>query len=325
MHFDPREQWASTEEGRNKLVGALMSTSVGSADNMGVSDPRDLPRRHLPPGNFSDMYRVYVAECYAANKPVAAATTFFRVLRTSGWKDKIRFRGTSTHAQCMTCHRLKSRIRHSKDLQSHAVNADRYMRHLGGVFADREVYNQTKCRAQHQRDLVNITVDSMDKSKFRLPRFASGRIPKLFENKQRPDLELTCAILHGRAIYVWVTDSTEQSCGSDWSLEVLSLSLDKAFTLAQRKHEPWPSHLRIWTDNTPKEIHGTWGYKVSKHSTVDVKQIHFTLYVSLHLLFGCSLQGVSQLYHGMLDVQYGDHSGIRVRGPRVDDRWPYAQ
>lgn len=47
MHFDPREQWASTEEGRNKLVGALMSTSVGSADNMGVSDPRDLPRRHL--------------------------------------------------------------------------------------------------------------------------------------------------------------------------------------------------------------------------------------------------------------------------------------
>lgn len=277
MHFDPREQWASTEEGRNKLVGALMSNSIGSAENMGVADPRDLPRRHLPPGNYSDMYRVYVSECYAANKPVAAATTFFRVLRTSGWKDKIRFRGMSTHAQCMTCHKLKSRIRHSKDLQSHALHADRYMRHLSGVFADREVYNQTKCRATHQRDLVTVTVDSMDKSKFRLPRFASGRIPKFLENKQRPDLELTCAILHGRAIYVWVTDSTEQSCGSDWSLEVLSLSLDKAFSLAQRKHEPWPSHLRVWTDNTPKEIQ-------SFKTQSNVVSLQVTVFDTLYIL-----------------------------------------
>ena len=45
----------------------------------------------------------------------------------------------------------------------------------------------------------------------------------------------------------------EQSTGSDWSLEVLALSLDKTFAKCQRNQEAWPNHLRLYTDNTPKD------------------------------------------------------------------------
>jgi hypothetical protein len=151
----------------------------------------------------------------------------------------------------MVCHRLKSGIKHAKTIQAHATFADQYMRHLSGVYSDRQTYAQYKWRAIHRKDIICCIVDSMDRSKFRLPRFPQGRCPKSLENRRRPELEVTAAILHGRAVYVYLTDG-DASHGSDWSLEVLSVSLNKAFLMTQQANQPWPSHLRIWTDNTPK-------------------------------------------------------------------------
>lgn len=202
---------------------------------------------------YSDLYRLYQAEANAQGQPAASASTFFRVLRTSSWRGKIKFRHSSNHAQCQICHKLKSGIRHAKTIQRHAQCADQYMRHLSGIYADRQVYSQYKWRAINQRDIICIIVDSMDRSKFRLPRFPQGRVPKSLETRKRPELELTCAICHGRGIWVFLTDE-DATTGSDWSLEVLSVALDKAFSKAQQDNEPWPSHLRLWTDNTPKEI-----------------------------------------------------------------------
>lgn len=265
MHFNPKETLGTTAEGRAKLVKALMANSVGNSSSCGQSTagPEDLPRRYLPPGNYSDLFRLYLAECNALGQPASSASTFFRVLRSSGWRRKIKFRGESTHAQCQICHKLKSGIRHSKSLSEHARFADLYMRHLSGIFADRQAYMEMKNRAVKQRDILTCIVDSMDKSKFRLPRFAHGRVPKALETRKRPEVELTAAILHGRGIYVWVTDA-DATAGSDWSLEVLSRSLNKAFVLAQRNSEAWLNHLRLWTDNTPKDCTRVgskfWGY-----------------------------------------------------------------
>lgn len=251
MHFNPREQWASTEEGRQKLLDSLMTNSFEMDLGVGNHDPETLPRRYLPPGTYSDLYRLYQAECFAQEQPTASASTFFRVLQSSGCRKKIKFRGESTHAQCSTCHKLKSGIRNARDLNEHAKSCDKYMRHLSGVFADRQVYAQLKNRAKVQGDLLTCIIDSMDKSKFRLPRFAAGRTPKNLETKKRPELEFTACLMHGHGVYVYVTDA-EQSTGANWSLEVLSLSLDKTFTKCQQNHQPWPNHLRIFTDNTPK-------------------------------------------------------------------------
>lgn len=202
--------------------------------------------------HYSDLYQLYVAECFARSSAAASPSTFFRTLQSSGWRKKLKFRGQSTHAECWVCHKLKSGIRNAKTLQGHAKCADAYMRHLSGIFADRQVYAQYKWRASHQGDILCCIVDSMDKSKFRLPRFANSRCPKALETKKRPECEVTAAIVHGIGIFVFLADS-EQSTGSDWSLEILSRSLEKAFQVSQQKGQPWPSHLRFWSDNTPKD------------------------------------------------------------------------
>lgn len=234
------------------MVDALMSNSFNASVGIGNHDPSTLPRRYMPPGNYSDLFRLYQAECFAKGQPCASASTFFRVLKSSGWRSKIKFRAWSTHAQCRICNKLKSAIKHSNDLSQHAKASDQYMRHLGGIFADRECYEQTKVRAKVQRDVLCCTIDSMDHSKFRLPRFPYGRTPKPLENKRRPELEFTCCLMHGHAVLVFLADA-EQSSGSDWSLEVLSRALDKTFAKFQRCNQPWPNHLKVYTDNTPKE------------------------------------------------------------------------
>lgn len=84
MHFNPKEQWASTEEGRKRLLDCLMTNSFEMDMGIGDHDPSTLPRRFLPPGTYSDLYRLYQAECFAQQQSIASASTFFRTLRTSG-------------------------------------------------------------------------------------------------------------------------------------------------------------------------------------------------------------------------------------------------
>ena len=52
MKFDPREDLGSTEEGRARLLKALMSNSLSGDGGavVGHVDPEHLPRRFLPPG-----------------------------------------------------------------------------------------------------------------------------------------------------------------------------------------------------------------------------------------------------------------------------------
>lgn len=139
------------------------------------------------------------------------------------------------------------------NLHDHALACDAYMHHLSGVYADRSVYDQSKVRAVQERDVLLCTIDSMDKSKFALPRFSMGIVPKGIENKQRPQCELTAVILHGRCLAVYVGDCDSTS-GSDWSMEMLARTLEKGFSKAQAAGEAWPRCLRIFSDNTPKDI-----------------------------------------------------------------------
>lgn len=92
MKFDPRNP-LSTERGRAKLVDVLLETSMGGSTRMTQTGPENLPRRYLPPGRYTDLFRLYTAECIAHRRPMASSTTFFRVLRESGWRQVLRFRG----------------------------------------------------------------------------------------------------------------------------------------------------------------------------------------------------------------------------------------
>lgn len=102
-------------------------------------------------------------------------------------------------------------------------------------------------------DILTVITDSMDRGKFVVPRYLDSRTPKDVANLNRPSCEVTASIIHGRLIYVAVADEGEAT-GSSWVLEVLSRSLDSAYCQAQRKGWCWPSVLKVFADNTPKDI-----------------------------------------------------------------------
>ena len=251
MKFNPRDP-LSTEDGRKKLVDVLLETSMGGSARMTQCGPEHLPRRYLPPGRYSDMFRLYTAHCIAHGRPMASSTTFFRVLRDSGWRNVLRFRGASTHAECTVCHTLKARMRNSRDLQRHAKACDEYMRHLAGTFADRQVYWQFRERSATTGDCLTLITDGMDKSKFMLPRYSFGTTPKALETRVRPACELSAVLAHGWGVYVYLTDA-EQSTGTDWTCEIVSRTLDSCWKIAQSTKRSWPSILKVFADNTPKE------------------------------------------------------------------------
>ena len=133
MNFNPKEQWGSTEEGRKKLINALLSTRSTQLWMWVTMTLRPCPLDALCLQETTQISLGYTKlNCFARCQPAASASTFFRVLRSSGWRRKIKFRGYSTHAQCKICNKLKSAIKHSKDISEHAKASDLYMRHLGG-------------------------------------------------------------------------------------------------------------------------------------------------------------------------------------------------
>lgn len=252
---DPDQAFA-TEPQRQKLLDLLVQSALESdlARSALKLGPRDLVRRYLPPGTWTDIYHLYLSFQGAKNMRCSSATTFFRVVRKSGWKKVLRFRPVSTHTACPTCQRLKAQLRHANDVATHARYADKLMRHLQGQFMDRQVYWDLRSRAKRDADIIVCIQDSMDKGKFALPKFVDGRVPKHLATLNRPVLEVTANIVHGRLIYIGIADEG-QNAGSSWSLEVLSRALDKAYLQAQRNNLTWPPALKIWSDNTPKD---TW-------------------------------------------------------------------
>ena len=248
----PRMEVHAGTYDREKLLDALMDSATDNNSNAMRTGPEGLVRRYLPPGKYSDLYRLYLASTLTKKQPAASSATFYRTLVNSKWRKVLRFRSLTQHAKCSTCHKLKAKLRHSASLQSHAEAADAYQRHLAGQFADRQVYWQLRARATADQDILVAIVDSMDKSKFMLPRYFQGATPKDLETKKRPSAEITCCMCHGRGIFVYVADE-EQSSGADWTIEVLAQSLEFCWQFAQRERRPWPSTMRLFADNTPKD------------------------------------------------------------------------
>ena len=245
-----------TQDAREKLLQALVDSALESdlARGMTRSGPDNLPRRWLPHGAYYDIFTLYCAHQAAAGEAAASASTFYRVLSESGWKKKMRFMPPSSHSKCSICHKLKARIQHAKGIQEQTEASDQLLRHLAGQFQDRSRYHQCRWLAKTTNDLVCLISDSMDKSKYSLPRYNRGQPPKDIQNVARPSLEVTTQIAHGIGVFTYLTDE-DQNAGTNWQLETINRSLQHAHDYFQRSSKPTPPALKIFADNTPKE---TW-------------------------------------------------------------------
>ena len=252
--MDGKSLTLDTANSQKALLEALLESALESDLARGVvrSGPEGLARRHLPPGKPTDLYHLYTSHQIAHKAPVASNSTFFRVFNESGWADVLRFRPKSQHTMCPTCHQLKVQIRKARGVQQHAEASDKPYRHLAGQFMDRKVYAELKARSRYERDMLTCICDGMDKSKFSLPRYSEGRTPKNLEAVARPSCEVYAVLIHGHCICTFVTDC-DQSAGSAWVMEALSRSLNVAFKQAQSQRKPWPSAIKVFADNTPKD------------------------------------------------------------------------
>ena len=249
-------QKLDTAEARAQLLQSLVDSALESDLGRGTlwSGPHKLPRRWLPHGTYYELYTLYCAYMTCAGEKVASTSTFYRVLASSGWEKKIRFSPPSSHSKCSICMRLRSKIQHSSGIQEHTDSCDKLLRHLAGQFSDRQCYWACRSRAKAEGDIICLITDSMDRSKFSLPRYHRGRAPKDVETTRRPSCEVTSTLVHGVGVYTWISDEN-QSSGSNWVLETLSRALEHTHAFYQRVGKPIPSVIKVFADNTPKACH----------------------------------------------------------------------
>ena len=242
-----------TEAARQNLLNALMDSALESDLAGGIirSGPEHLPRRWLPHGAYYDLYTLYCAHQVAAKEKVASTSTFYRVLTKSGWKAKLKFSPPSSHSKCSICHKLKAQIHHAKGIAEQTDASDKLLRHLAGQFADRSCYHECRARAKTVGDILCCITDSMDKSKYSLPRYHRGMPPKDVATMIRPSLEVTTTLMHGVGVFTYLSDE-DQTSGSNWVLETLNRTLQHTHDEYQRRCKPLPPVLQVFADNTPK-------------------------------------------------------------------------
>ena len=142
----------------------------------------------------------------------------------------------------------------SKDFLQHAKIADRLLGHYCQQWKTRECYWLARTRSQQVGDLLCMMVDSYDKAKCMLPKYPRGRTPKqvIYEQIKRASsgrsnlfyficctalfsrsmlsvwgshilgtsLTLTCSLIHGYGVYIYLGDEGIPS-GANWTIEVV--------------------------------------------------------------------------------------------------------
>ena len=110
------------EELRQELLDRLIdSRLLGPTMQLSMNhDPRRLPMKELPHGNWTNMFLMYQAYSRAAGETPASRSTFFSVI--TAWKACIKFHRRTHHQMCLTCSTLRSQIQGTSD-SSHIISS----------------------------------------------------------------------------------------------------------------------------------------------------------------------------------------------------------
>ena len=229
------------EECRAKLLNDLLQDALeGPTSRMSKLSPKQLAARELPPGNWQQLYLLYVASCQANNTEAASRSTFYEA--TSDWRKTLQFRHRSQHSVCGTCDRLKATMRSAKDFQSHAKAADALLGHLTLTWRCRQTYWGARQASRAKQDVLTIIYDGFDKSKPMLPRWAHGRLPKtpIFERVPRTHLAVSATLAHGWGCVMFLAEEGV-STGGSYSWEALFVTMSLCWEAARKKGCAFPS------------------------------------------------------------------------------------
>jgi hypothetical protein len=133
------------------------------------------------------------------------------------------------------------------------INFARLLRqHIRDQYQDRLIYWGLRFASRQYQDVLVIIVDSMDKTKFAIPRYDFPEHPKELETLIRPKLICTAAIAHGWCTYIALSDE-DMTHGGDHFSEVVLTVLQKVSEVSEATGIPMPRHLVTQADNTPAQ------------------------------------------------------------------------
>lgn len=170
----------------------------------------------------------------------------------------LKFRKKSQHSQCGQCFQLGQDIRLARSMQRRLEAARTLRRHLQDQFADRRIYWSLRHASRRRDDVLTIIIDSMDKTKFAVPRWQWARKPKNLESLNRPRLVCTGAMAHGWGTHIFLSDE-DLGHGSNAFCEVLIQTLEKVARTARtagqcgQYGQAFPRHLVVLCDNTTSQ------------------------------------------------------------------------
>ena len=204
------------DDARAKLLHQLMDNALAGTTNQICSsiDPSKLAIRELPPGTWAQLYLLYQSFCLANDLECAGQTTFYSA--TMPWRKALKFRAASKHSLCTTCDRLKSSMRHSKDVLQHAAAADELLGHLKLTWLDRRAYWQAREMSRSHQDTLCLIFDGFDKSKPVVPRWAHGQLPKnpTFERLNRTNIAISAILCHGYGAIIYMSEEGNVAGGT---------------------------------------------------------------------------------------------------------------
>ena len=259
--FDPWAESVAFEEN-----AALMDISDGYDLNHlvrlahvhGETGLAQLPVRKIQHGKPTDLFWQFKtwweaaaehSDCHWPTPP--SESTFFREWKK--WKNIIRFRKSSSHAQCVTCFELQQTIRSKTTRPGDKAQANILLReHLMEQYLDRTIYWALRLKSRQHSPVLTIIIDSMDRVKFMWPKWDFGRVSKSLAKLHRPRYAVTAAVAHGYGTYVFGA-LEDQIHGGDHYNDVLCQMFDAVDQEARRLGVPFPEHLVLLSDNTPAQ------------------------------------------------------------------------
>ena len=214
--------------------------------------PEGMPIRYIQYSRIHDLYWLFVATVTlwfaGSSRRVPSWSVFYRAWYHP-WRMFLRFRKSSSHSQCNFCWQCHQLLRKHLPLADKYDVAMRLKAHLQGQYSDRAIYWALREASKLKVDsILCIIIDSMDKSKFAIPRWPWGRNPKLLEGFVRPVITVTAVMAHGFATMFFLADETIEH-GSNAFLEVLLLAMEKVLKICKAKHIKFPEHLVVQSDN----------------------------------------------------------------------------
>ena len=242
---EPLVESADVLESAKKKLGTFFSHKIDVLP--GQEEARWLP----PSSTLSEIYQTALQFVQFEDSEAPSYSSFVRTYHEE-WQGRLKIRHEGQHSKCSDCERFKRLMQitsRGSDMRKSIM--DEYTAHLKSMLEDRKADAVICERARdHPEKLLNLSIDSMDVSKWKCPRNLSAT--KDFQGLWRPECTFTVILVEGISEEFFIMDM-DVIKNSNLMITLLARAIHKALKHYDEKGWQRPASLRIHSDNAASE------------------------------------------------------------------------